>query len=59
MAEPLDEAAVARRAAVGDHDMINWPFLRAGAGETDFQGHCCGSFQLFDNSDVDRSSRVE
>src|SRR4029077_6233821 len=53
MAEPLDEAAVARRAAVSDHDMMNRPFLRAGAGETDFQGHYCSSFQLFDNSNVD------
>jgi hypothetical protein len=39
--------------------MINRPFLRAGAGETDFQGHYCSSFRLFDNSNVDPSSRME
>jgi len=47
IAEPLDEAAVARRAAVGDHDMIERPLLGARAGQPDFQGHWA-SFRLFD-----------
>src|SRR5262245_24674497 len=37
--EALDEAAVARRAAVGNHDVIDRPLLGSGAGEADFQGH--------------------
>src|SRR5262249_41991746 len=37
--EPLDEAAVARRAAVRNHDVIDRPLLGSGAGEADFQGH--------------------
>src|SRR5213080_2062010 len=35
IAEPLDEAAIARGAAVRDHDVINRPLLGSGAGETD------------------------
>jgi len=38
-ADPLDEAAVARHARVGDDDAIERPLLGAAAGETDFQGH--------------------
>jgi hypothetical protein len=34
MAEPLDEAAVARKARVGDDDVIDRTLLGAGAGET-------------------------
>src|SRR5262249_53873410 len=34
IAEPLDEAAIARRAAVGNHDVIERALLRAGTGET-------------------------
>src|SRR5437870_9543455 len=37
--KPLDEAAVARRTAVRDHDVIDRPLLRPGAGEPDFQRH--------------------
>ena len=44
-AEPLDEAAVARRAGVGDHDVIDRPLLGAGAGEADFERHF--SFPFF------------
>ena len=39
VADPLDEAAVARRAGVGDDDVVERPLLGAGAGEADFQGH--------------------
>src|SRR5262249_32623726 len=37
--QPLDEAAVARRTAVRNHDVIDRPLLGSGAGEADFQGH--------------------
>src|SRR5215468_9043596 len=36
IAEPLDEAAVARRTAVRDHDVIDRPLFGPGAGEPDF-----------------------
>src|SRR5215469_1335655 len=39
IAEPLDEAAVARRTAVRDYDVIDRPLLGPGAGEPNFQGH--------------------
>ena len=38
-AELLDEAAVARAAAVGDHDVVVGTLLRAGAGEADLEAH--------------------
>jgi hypothetical protein len=38
-AELLDEAAVARRAAVGDHDVVVGALLGAGTGEADLQSH--------------------
>ena len=37
--EPLDEAAVARRTAVRNDDVVDRPFLGPGAGETDLQRH--------------------
>src|SRR5262245_32374822 len=37
--EPLDEAAVARRTAVRNHDVVDRPFLGPGAGETNLQRH--------------------
>jgi hypothetical protein len=39
IAEPLDEAAVAGRAAVGDDDVIERPLLGAGTRHTDDKGH--------------------
>ena len=39
IAEPLDEAAVARRAAVGGDDVIERPLLGSGAGHTDDDWH--------------------
>src|SRR5665213_1077640 len=50
MAEPLDEAAVARRATVGDDDMIDRPLLGAGAGETNDERHLLSSFRLNDRT---------
>src|SRR5579872_3429096 len=38
-ADLFDEAAVARRAGVGDDDAIEGALLRAAAGEADFEGH--------------------
>src|SRR5688572_19570075 len=38
-ADLLDEAAVPRRAGVGDDDIVVGALLGAGAGETKFQGH--------------------
>src|SRR3546814_127208 len=38
-AEPLDEAAVARRGRLGDDDPIKRALLRAAAGEANLQGH--------------------
>jgi hypothetical protein len=35
MAEPLDEAAIARKARIGDDDVIDRTLLGAGAGEAD------------------------
>src|SRR5262249_56386549 len=37
--ERVDEAAVAGRTAVRNHDVIDRPLLGSGAGEADFQGH--------------------
>src|SRR5215475_2837508 len=42
--EALDEAAIARRTAVRDHDVIDRPLLGSAAGEADFQGHLRGPF---------------
>src|ERR1019366_459532 len=39
IAEPLDEAAVARRARVGDDDVIDRPLLGSGAGHADDERH--------------------
>src|SRR5262249_31974364 len=39
VAEPLDEAAVARRARVGSDDVIDGPLLGAGAGHAKYDGH--------------------
>src|SRR4029079_16048872 len=39
VAEPLDEAAVARRPIVVDDDMINRPFFGAGTSETNNERH--------------------
>src|SRR6185437_10749655 len=39
IAEPLDEAAVARRARVGEDDMIEWALLGAGARHADDERH--------------------
>jgi hypothetical protein len=44
IAELLDEKAVARRAAVGDHDVVDRCFW-CRRGETDFQGHWFPSFK--------------
>src|SRR5205085_11937469 len=40
IAEPLDEAAVAGRAAVGHHDVVDRTLLGSGARKTNFQRHC-------------------
>ena len=40
-ADLLDEAAVARIAAVGDDDVVVRAFLGAAAGETNFKEPCC------------------
>src|SRR6185437_2960172 len=45
-ADLLDEAAIARRAGVGDDDAIERALLRARAGEPDFQGHFRSSFSF-------------
>src|SRR5215467_41363 len=39
IAEPLDETAVTRRAAVGHNNVIDRPLLGAGSGHPDFQRH--------------------
>src|SRR5262245_2645323 len=39
VAQALDEAAVARRAAVGNHDVIDRPLLGAGASKSNLQRH--------------------
>src|SRR5690606_19110946 len=41
-ADLLDEAAVARRTGVGDHDMVVGALLGAGAGEADLERHALG-----------------
>src|SRR3974390_882337 len=45
-AEPLDEAAVARRAAVSDDDVIEWPLLGSGAGHANDERHFSFPFKL-------------
>src|SRR5919197_1644135 len=47
--EPLDEAAVAWRTAVRNHDVVDRPFLGPGAGETNLQGHLIPFWSCFNS----------
>src|SRR3974377_2181091 len=56
-AEPLDEAAVARRAAVSDDDVIEWPLLGSGAGHANDERHFSFPFKLSDHFFFPRPGR--